>query len=223
MVRDISTQLDRHVAVMLDLQGPKIRIGSFKDDGVLLKRGDPFFLDSALRALGNQQGVKVLYPGLAKDCRPHDVLLLDDGRITLRVLRVRKTRVYCKVINGGMLYSRKGLNKRGGGLSAQIPTLKDKADIRFAAKIQADYVAVSFPRSAEDMKSAGRLLKKAGSDAGLIAKIERAEAAQDPNVLCSIVQASDGAMIARGDLGVEIGDTGPHRLTKGSDRFMSHP
>lgn len=214
MVRDVSNQLDRHVAVILDLQGPKIRIGAFKDDGVLLKRGDPFFLDSTLRALGDQQGVKVLYNGLAKDCRPRDILLLDDGRITLRVLRVQKTRVYCKVINGGMLYSRKGLNKSGGGLSARIPTPKDRADIRFAARIQADYVAVSFPRSAEDMKSAGRLLKKAGGDAGLVAKIERAEAVQNPDVLCSILQASDGAMIARGDLGVEIGDTGLIGLQK---------
>ncbi len=207
MVRAAAADLKRHVAVMLDLQGPKIRIGHFKEGKVMLHRGASFVLDVSKRSAGDQESVGVFHKNLPKDCRPQDILLLDDGRLTMRVQSVKGTRLYCKVMNGGMLYSRKGLNKKGGGLSAGALTSKDRSDIRFAAKIKADYVAVSFPRSAEDMKTATRLLRAAGSDAGLIAKIERAEAVINFDVLRSIVLASAGAMFARGDLGVEIGET----------------
>lgn len=208
LVRSLSAELGKFTAIVLDLQGPKIRIGSFKEDGVVLRRGQPFVFDVKKRGLGDSQSVGVDYGGLAKDCRPGDILLLDDGRLTMKVCRTTSSQVVCEVVLGGELKSRKGINKKGGGLTAPALTNKDKEDIRFAAELDVDYIAVSFPRSASDMEQARHLARQAGCQARLIAKVERAEAVKNLKTLEALVQASDGAMIARGDLGVEIGDTG---------------
>ena len=207
LVRQLAEELDKPIAVLLDLQGPKIRISSFKEGSVWLKKGDAFILDTSMRSLGNERMVGISYKNLARDCKPKDVLLLDDGKITMRVIRTNGSQVHCEVINGGNLKDRKGVNKLGGGLAAAALTAEDKAYIRLAAELEADYIAVSFPRSAQDMEFARRLARKAGSHAPLIAKIERAEVVKDNETLQAVINASDGAMMARGDLGVEIGET----------------
>ncbi len=204
MVRDLARRNGRQVGVMVDLQGPKIRIGRFQNDKIHLREDDLFALDPSWPLEGGtQECVGITYEPLPHDTRPGDRLLLDDGRIVVEVTEINGTRVHCKTIVGGDLSNNKGLNLQGGGLSAVALTDKDKEDIISAAKIQADYLAVSFPRSADDMHEARRLLSAAGGRAGLVAKIERAEAMK---VLDEIIMASDAVMIARGDLGVEIGD-----------------
>jgi len=208
LVHSLAAEMGKFIAIILDLQGPKIRIGSFKEGSVVLKKGQQFIFDVKKRGLGDSQSVGVDYSGLAKDCYPKDILLLDDGRLTMKVRRTTVSQVICEVITGGELKSRKGINKKGGGLTAPALTKKDKEDIRFAAELKVDYIAVSFPRSAEDMEQARRLVRRAGCQAQLIAKVERAEAVKNLKTLEALVKASDGAMIARGDLGVEIGDTG---------------
>lgn len=206
-VRELADEIGKPIAIILDLQGPKIRINAFAAGSVWLKKGAPFIVDCGRRTVGNEHIVGVGYKKLAQDCKPRDVLLLDDGRITMQVKKIRGSQVHCEIINGGELKDRKGLNKLGGGLSAATLSAKDKADIRLAAELKADYIAVSFPRSAQDMETARHLAQKAGSQAQLIAKIERAEVVRDASTLQTVVRASDGAMMARGDLGVEIGDT----------------
>ncbi|NND44164.1 MAG: pyruvate kinase, partial [Xanthomonadales bacterium] len=203
-VRSVATRLGREVAVLADLSGPKIRVETFADDSVTLNRGDPFFLDASPEPEpGNQHGVGVTYKGLAGDVEKGDLLLLDDGLITMRVQRIEGSRVHCEVEAGGELSSRKGLNVQGGGLSIPGIAEHDLADIGRAAEMEVDYLAVSFPRNAEDMEQARQLLRAAGSAAGLVAKIERSEAIRN---LESIIDASDAVLVARGDLGVEIGD-----------------
>lgn len=202
--REIASELGRDIAVLCDLQGPKIRIEGFTTPTVELNEGRPFALDTALdpRA-GNVSEVGCSYTDLPNDVASGDVLLLNDGAISLRVERVAGTRIDTTVISGGVLSARKGINRQGGGLTAPALTDKDKADIVHAARIDADFIAVSFPRRAADMEEARQLATHAGSHARLVAKIERREALE---VLDALVAASDAVMVARGDLGVEIGD-----------------
>jgi pyruvate kinase len=206
-VREVSRKLGKVVAILGDLQGPKIRIAKFKEEKIHLNIGDRFVLDSSLDTLaGDQNQVGLDYKDLPNDCAPGDTLLLDDGRMQLKVLEVDGTRVITEAILAGPLSNNKGINKQGGGLSAAALTDKDKRDILVAADIDMDYVAVSFPRSAADLDEARALLKDAGSRAEIIAKIERAETVATDEALDSLILASDGVMVARGDLGVEIGD-----------------
>lgn len=202
-VRNIAKELDLEVGVLVDLQGPKIRIARFKDGEIKLAIGDKFILDAALDDMGGDHiNVGLDYKNLVNDLNAGDRLLLDDGRIVMDVTAIHGTAIHCLVILGGKLSNNKGLNRQGGGLSAEALTDKDRQDILFAAEHEADYVAISFPRSAADINTARNLLKNAGSDAGVIAKIERAEAVQD---LDEIIRVSDAVMVARGDLGVEMG------------------
>jgi pyruvate kinase len=200
----------RTVGVMADLQGPKIRIGKFAGRKVLLKAGQDFVL-AAQCELGDQDRVGLDYPDLIDDIVAGDVLLLDDGRITMDVQGVTDGEIHCRVRHGGELSNNKGINKQGGGLSAPALTAKDKEDIRTAATLMVDYVAVSFPKSGEDMREARALLMAAGSKALTIAKIERVEAIAN---LEEIIDASDGVMVARGDLAVEVGDAAVPALQK---------
>jgi len=208
-VRRFARKHGRFIAILADLQGPKIRIARFKDNAIELQPGQPFILDATMDNLsGNQQRVGIEYKALIEDSQPGDILLLDDGRIELQVDGVNDTELHCTVLVGGPLSNNKGINRKGGGLSAPALTAKDKKDIITAAELKADYVAVSFPRCATDMAQARQLLREAGGDGGLIAKIERAEAVANDQVLDTIIAASEGVMVARGDLGVEIGDAG---------------
>ena len=210
IVRKIAAQLNRPIGVLCDLQGPKIRIGKFAEGKITLKPGDKFILDAACE-LGDQARVGLDYKTLPDEVEEGTVLLLDDGRIVLVVEKVGDTEIHCSVQTGGVLSNNKGINKQGGGLSAQALTDKDRADIKTAAALEADFIAVSFPRSAEDVQLARRLLKKAGGTASIVAKIERAEAIE---ALEEILQASDAIMVARGDLGVEVGDAAVPGLQK---------
>lgn len=204
MVREIAAKHGKPVAILVDLQGPKIRIARFKNKKITLKEGQDFVLDTNLDdSEGDETTVSLGYKNLPRDVRTNDTLLLDDGRIVFHVTNVEPTKIYCRVIVGGELSNNKGINRLGGGLSAAALTDKDRADIKEAVRLDADYIAVSFPRHADDIKEARILLKAAGGNPGIIAKIERAEAITN---LDGIIEASDAVMIARGDLGVEIGD-----------------
>lgn len=205
--REISARLGRHVAILGDLQGPKIRVSTFREGKIFLNVGDKFLLDASLgRGEGDRERVGIDYKGLPDDVVPGDLLLLDDGRVQLKVLEVQGIRVYTEVTVCGPLSNNKGINKLGGGLSAKALTEKDKADIIIAAKIGVDYLAVSFPRTGEDLNYARRLARDAGSYAKIVSKIERAEAVATEEAMDDIILASDVVMVARGDLGVEIGD-----------------
>jgi pyruvate kinase len=207
LIRDIAARHNRHVALLGDLQGPKIRIARFADKRIELRDGDPFRLSvSHPRDAGNQQVVGIDYPDLVKDCKAGDELLLDDGRVVMRVDTATETELQCTVLIGGPLSDHKGINRRGGGLTAPALTEKDRADIKLAAEMELDYLAVSFPRDAADMELARRLRDESGSSAWLVAKIERAEAVADDETLDALIRASDAVMVARGDLAVEIGD-----------------
>jgi pyruvate kinase len=207
LVRSLAAKHGRFVAVLADLQGPKIRIARFAETKVMLTKGQLFTLDASLgRDEGDASRVGIDYKALITDSRPQDILLLDDGRIELEVVEVLESSLVCTVLVGGPLSNNKGINRKGGGLSAAALTEKDREDIKTAALMQADYLAVSFPRDASDMHQARQLMQEAGGQAGLVAKIERAETVQDTSILDAIIEASDGVMVARGDLGVEIGD-----------------
>ncbi|MDI4660472.1 MULTISPECIES: pyruvate kinase [Cobetia] len=206
-VRQAAAAQGRSVAVLGDLQGPKIRIARFKDTAVKLSEGQSFILDIGLgRDEGTAERVGCDYQELADDVAAGDVLLLDDGRVVLEVNELKGNEIHTTVKVGGKLSNNKGINKQGGGLSAEALTDKDKADLKTAIDIGVDYLAVSFPRSGADMQLARELLGEEGRDIGLIAKVERAEAVADDAVLDGIILASEGVMVARGDLGVEIGD-----------------
>jgi len=206
-VRKIAKQHDLFVAIMGDLQGPKIRIARFADGPITLNTDDEFTLDAELALdKGNQTQVGLDYPALISDCSPGDILLLDDGRVELEVTEKNASQLKCRVIQPGILSNNKGINRKNGGLSAPALTEKDFRDIQLAAQIGVDYLAVSFPRSADDIETARQSLRDAGSGAGIVAKIERAEAVNDHQRLDQIISASDAVMVARGDLGVEIGD-----------------
>ncbi|PYG03286.1 pyruvate kinase [Thioalkalivibrio sp. ALE21] len=203
-LRAAAERAHRVVGVLGDLQGPKIRIERFANGKVHLEEGAPFALDAGLgRDDGDDTQVGLTYTDLPKDVRPDDILLLDDGRIVLKVTAVAASRVETEVVVGGELSNNKGINRQGGGLSAPAITDKDREDIRLAAELEVDYLAVSFPRSAQDIHLARGLLKEAGWEAGICAKIERSEAL---DVIDEIISATEVIMIARGDLGVEIGD-----------------
>ncbi len=203
-VREQSQKSRRAVALLVDLQGPKIRIGRFVGGAVDLAEGGKFCLDMACPLdAGDITRVGLTYPELIEDLAVGDVLLLDDGRIVLQIDELQDTKADCSVVVGGTLSDSKGINRKGGGLSAKALSDKDIVDIRFAAEMEADYLAVSFVRDAGDVEEARRLLQEAGGRGGIVAKIERAEAL---NCVEEIVHASDAIMVARGDLGVEIGD-----------------
>ena len=207
MVREAAAKAGRFVAILGDLQGPKIRIARFTDTKIYLKVGDRFALDSSMdKTAGTQEAVGIDYEQLVEDCNPGDVLLLDDGRVQMRVVEKKPNRLECEVTVGGPLSNNKGINLQGGGLSAAALTEKDKADIITAAEIDVDYLAVSFPRSGADITEARELMNAAGGDAGIVAKIERAETVSCVENIDEIILASDSVMVARGDLGVEIGD-----------------
>lgn len=196
-----------YVGILADLQGPKIRISTFRNDSVDLAVGDQFRLDLALKAgEGDARGVGVDYDELCTSVFRDDILLLDDGRIRMRVDDVQTNSVGCTVVIGGRLGSRKGINRLGGGLAAPALTAKDMADIDSLVEVKPDFVAVSFVSNAEDIFQTRRLLNAHNLDPAIIAKIERAEVVADPEILRGIVDASVGVMVARGDLGVEVGD-----------------
>ena len=202
LVRELARKAGRSVGVLVDLQGPKIRIGRFEHDRIELNVGDKFVLDAECK-LGDAHRVGLDYKNLPQDVSKGDTLLLDDGRVVLAVVAVRGTRIDCVVEQGGTLSNNKGINRKGGGLTAPALTEKDMQDIKTAAELKADYLAVSFPRSGADIQWARDLMLKAGGKALLCAKIERAEAIP---ALEEIIDASDSIMVARGDLAVEVGD-----------------
>ena len=215
LVREAGERAGKEVAIMADLQGPKIRVGKFEGGKVQLEPGAPFVLDAARTEPGDLNGVGLDYRELPRDVKPGDTLLLNDGLIVLTVTEVRGEAVHTSVKIGGELSNNKGINKQGGGLTAPALTAKDMEDIKTAMAFQADYVAVSFPKNATDMEMARQLCNVAGAEWGhkprLIAKIERAEAIPR---LSEILAASDGIMVARGDLAVEVGNAAVPALQK---------
>ena len=200
---------------MADLQGPKIRVGKFAEGKVMLEAGAHFVLDASRTAPGDLEGVGLDYKELPRDVRPGDTLLLNDGLIVLVVELVRGDKVHTVVKIGGELSNNKGINKQGGGLTAPALTSKDMEDIKTAMSFQCEYLAVSFPKSAIDMEMARQLANVAGEPwrhkPGMIAKIERTEAIPQ---LEAILKASDGIMVARGDLAVEVGNAAVPALQK---------
>lgn len=206
-VRALAAKHGLFVAVLGDLQGPKIRISRFAEGPINLSVGDIFILDAEMSVdAGHQKAVGIDYKELPQDCRSGDALLLDDGRVVLDIEKIEGAKIICKVSVAGTLSNNKGINRQGGGLSAPALTDKDYADIKLAAEIDVDYLAVSFPREASDITRARELLVEAGGSAGIVAKIERAEVVASDEALDSIIRSCDTVMVARGDLGVEIGD-----------------
>ena len=207
LVREAAQRVGREVAIMADLQGPKIRVGKFAEGKVMLVGGEKFVLDASRTEPGDIKGVGLDYKELPRDVKAGDVLLLNDGLIVLTVDSVRGEQVHTTVKQGGVLSNNKGINKQGGGLTAPALTGKDMEDIKTAMSFQADYVAVSFPKNATDMEMARQLCNVAAAPykhtPGLIAKIERAEAIPK---LDEILRVSDGIMVARGDLAIEVGN-----------------
>jgi len=214
MVREAAEKCGREVAIMADLQGPKIRIGKFEQGRIDLNKGDKFILDANC-TLGNQERVGLDYKALPRDVKPNDFLLLNDGLIVLEVQTIIGAEIHTVVKIGGELSNNKGINRQGGGLTAPALTSKDMEDIKTAMSFQADYLAVSFPKNATDMEMARQLANIAGEPFGhkplMIAKIERAEAIP---LLQEILDASDGIMVARGDLAVEVGNATVPALQK---------
>jgi pyruvate kinase len=203
LARQAAASVDKYVGVLGDLRGPKIRIDRFAAGPVTLTEGQPFILDVSLDPeAGTAKSVGVAYKELPRDVRTNDVLLLDDGQLILDVEKVDGPRIHTRVRVGGALSDQKGINRQGGGLSAGALTDKDREDIRVAASLGVDYVAVSFARDPEDVNEARRLLRDAGGVGCIVAKIERSEAIQN---LPAIIDATDAVMVARGDLGVEMG------------------
>ncbi len=204
LVREVMQDLQCTIGIIADLQGPKIRIASFKEKSIALKKGDHFILDAAMdENSGDQTSVGIHYKELVNDVKPGCVLLLDDGRLRLTVTDVKDQQIHTTVENDAKLSANKGINLLGGGLSAPALTDKDKDDLQFVLTQNVDYIALSFVQNKEDILEAKEIIKQHGSDVGVIAKIERCEAL---NVLEEIIEASDGVMVARGDLAVEIGD-----------------
>jgi pyruvate kinase len=215
LVREVAARAGKEVAIMADLQGPKIRVGKFEGGKTELRPGQAFVLDAGRTEPGDNDAVGLDYKDLPRDVRPGDTLLLNDGLLRLTVDKVAGEQVHTTVVVGGELSNNKGINKAGGGLTAPALTAKDMEDIRTAMAFQADYLAVSFPKSATDMEMARQLANVAGEPykhkPGLIAKIERSEAVP---VADQILRASDGIMVARGDLAVEVGNAAVPALQK---------
>ncbi len=210
LVREIAAKHKRGIAILADLQGPKIRVGKFKEGKITLENGAPFVLDADAE-IGDEHSVGTDYKELPQDVKTGDVLLLDDGKIVLTVGKVVGNRVNTIVKVGGVLSNNKGINKQGGGLTAPPLTSKDIEDIHTAVALRADYLAISFPKSGADMYMARELMRASGGKSLLIAKIERAEAIP---ALEEILKASDGIMVARGDLAIEVGDAAVPALQK---------
>lgn len=203
-IREISKKLNKEIAIIADLQGPKIRIACFKNKKIMLQDGQTFTIDIAMDDhAGDENAVGCDYKELVHDVKVDDTLLLDDGRLVFKVKQIQHTKIICEVEVGGELSNHKGINRQGGGLTAPALTDKDKSDLAAAIKFGVDYIAVSFPRSAEDIHLARKLIEKEKGTAGIIAKIERVEAIAN---IDEIIKASDAVMVARGDLAVEIGD-----------------
>ncbi|HYN27901.1 MAG TPA: pyruvate kinase [Burkholderiales bacterium] len=210
LVREVARAMERTVGIMCDLQGPKIRIGKFEKGKVTLDKGDVFVLDAEV-PLGNQERVGLDYKELPRDVSAGSVLLLDDGRLVLDVQKVQGSQITTTVRVGGVLSNNKGINRQGGGLTAPALTAKDMEDIKTSVAMKADFLAVSFPKSGADMYMAKELMRAAGGRSTLIAKMERAEAIA---AMEEIMGASDGIMVARGDLAVEVGDAAVPALQK---------
>lgn len=203
-IRAAAAFVRKDVAILVDLQGPKIRLTRFKNGPVVLKEGAAFAFDiDCPDDDGDQNRVGLTYKDMPKDVSAGDVLLVDDGKVVLRVTEADERIIRCKVLVGGEVSNNKGINRQGGGLSAAAITEKDKADMATAAELKADYVAISFPRDGDDVHEARRLLRAAGGEGGIVAKIERADSL---GLIEGIISAADVIMVARGDLGVEIGD-----------------
>ena len=215
LVRSVADKVGKTVALMADLQGPKIRVGKFAEGRVMLVAGEPFVLDAQRSEPGDVNGVGLDYKELPRDVRPGDTLLLNDGLLKLTVEAVRGEQVHTRVVLGGELSNNKGINKAGGGLTAPALTMKDMEDIKTAVSFQCEFLAVSFPKSATDMEMARQLANVAGEATrhrpAMIAKIERSEAIPH---LADILKASDGIMVARGDLAVEVGNAAVPALQK---------
>ena len=215
LVREVARAAGKEVAIMADLQGPKIRVGKFEGGKTMLEPGQKFVLDASSTALGTNELVSLDYKELPRDVKPGDTLLLNDGLLKLTVDAVRGDQVHTTVVIGGELSNNKGINKAGGGLTAPALTAKDMEDIKTAMSFQCEYLAVSFPKNATDMEMARQLANVAGEPwrhkPALIAKIERTEAIP---ALESILRASDGIMVARGDLAVEVGNAAVPALQK---------
>ena len=210
LARSMARSVGHTVGVLADLQGPKIRIGKFEQGRIRLEVGDKFILDAEC-TIGNQEKVGLDYKELPNDVETGATLMLDDGRIVLGVSKVTGQQVHCVVEQGGVLSNNKGINRKGGGLGAPALTMKDLEDIKVAAAFKADYLAVSFPRSGDDIRQARTLMSDAGGKSMLMAKIERSEAIL---ALDDIMEASDAIMVARGDLAVEVGDAAVPALQK---------
>jgi pyruvate kinase len=215
LVRAVADKVGKPIALMADLQGPKIRVGKFAEGKVMLAPGAAFVLDASRTEPGDLQGVGLDYKELPRDVRPGDTLLLNDGLIKLTVELVRGDQVHTRVVLGGELSNNKGINKAGGGLTAPALTAKDMEDIKTAMAFQCEYLAVSFPKNSTDMEMARQLANVAGEATrhkpAMIAKIERSEAIPQ---LEAILRASDGIMVARGDLAVEVGNAAVPALQK---------
>ena len=215
LVREVAKKIGKEVAIMADLQGPKIRVGKIEGGKTMLEPGGKLVLDAAYTGLGTNQRVGLDYKELPRDVRPGDTLLLNDGLLRLVVDSVRGEEVHTTIVVGGELSNNKGINKAGGGLTAPALTAKDMEDIKTAMSFQCEYLAVSFPKSATDMEMARQLANVAGESwrhkPQLIAKIERSEAIP---ALEAILKASDGIMVARGDLAVEVGNAAVPALQK---------
>jgi pyruvate kinase len=204
LIRQCSESTGRIVGILADLQGPKIRTHKFKDGQVQLIRGETFILDADLgKNEGTQERVGITYKDLPNDVNSGDTLLLDDGRVELEVTEVVASEIRCRVVYTGLLSNNKGINLKGGGLSAPALTDKDKEDLKAAVAMDVDYMALSFARTAADVNQCRELVKAEGSDASIVTKVERAEAIEN---IDEIIEASDVIMVARGDLGVEMGD-----------------
>ncbi len=215
LVREVAARAGKEVAIMADLQGPKIRVGKFEGGKTMLEPGQKFILDGASSELGNSSRVGLDYKDLPRDVKTGDTLLLNDGLLKLTVDAVHGEQVHTTVVAGGELSNNKGINKAGGGLTAPALTAKDMEDIKTAMSFQCEYLAISFPKNATDMEMARQLANVAGEGQrhrpGLIAKIERVEAIP---ALDEILRASDGIMVARGDLSIEVGNAAVPALQK---------
>lgn len=210
-IRKVAAKADKAIAIMGDLQGPKIRVAKFAEGRIELKPDQSFILDCTYKKLGDETVVGVDYAGLAGDVEAGDTLLLDDGKIALVVEKVQHDKVYTKVIQAGILSNNKGINKQGGGLTAPALTTKDFSDIEFACHTKLDYIAVSFVRDATDIALTRTFIATHGGHASIIAKIERVEAIGNMD---EITKACDGIMVARGDLAIEVGDAQVPALQK---------
>lgn len=206
LIRQIASQKDRHIGILGDLQGPKIRVGDIANEPLMLTKGGEITLTTDLSRTQDDTTVHVRFPSLPQSVSAGDTLLLDDGLIRLTVTSVDGQDVRCQVLLGGALKSRKGLNRLGGGLSAPAITEKDYEDLTLAAELKLDFLAVSFPSSADDLIPVRQEMKRLQYSASVVAKIERAEAVASEDVLNALIHAADVVMVARGDLGVEIGD-----------------